>query len=133
MYSPNGRYIAYNATLRPMQESDLARLFVYDRTTGERRNLSEATDRSINSFEWSPDSTSLYITYENHGDVTLARLDLASARLTPLVTSGPQRRPRRSARRQVPDLLQQRYAGRTPRSSFVLICAATPKELHPRS
>ena len=88
VYSPDGRYIAYNATLRPMQETDLVRLFVYDRTTGAHRNLSEASDRSIASFDWSPDSASLYVTYENHGDVTLARLDLASARLTPLMTTG---------------------------------------------
>ena len=88
VYSPNGRYIAYNAALRPMQESDLVRLFVYDRTTGERRNLSEAIDRSIDAFQWSPDSASLYVTFENHGEVSLARLDLASLQLTPLVTSG---------------------------------------------
>jgi dipeptidyl aminopeptidase/acylaminoacyl peptidase len=88
LYSRDGRYIAYSATLRPMQETDLARLFVYDRATGEHRNLSEATDRSIASFDWSPDGASLYVTFENHGEVALARLELAGARLTPLVTSG---------------------------------------------
>jgi len=88
VYSPNGRYIAYNATLRPMLETDLVRLFVYDRTTGEHRNLSEATDRSIDSFNWSPDSASLYVTFENRGEVSLARLELATAQLTPLMTSG---------------------------------------------
>jgi len=88
LYSPNGRYIAYLATLRPMQELDLVRLFVYDRTTGERRNLSEATDRSIDSFAWSPDSSSLYVTFDNHGEVSLARLQLDSLQLSPLVTSG---------------------------------------------
>jgi dipeptidyl aminopeptidase/acylaminoacyl peptidase len=88
LYSPDGRYIAYSATLRPMQETDLIRLFVYDRMTGEHRNLSEATDRSIASFAWSPDSTGLYVTLENQGEVSLARIGLASARLTPLVTSG---------------------------------------------
>jgi dipeptidyl aminopeptidase/acylaminoacyl peptidase len=88
LYSPNGRYIAYLATLRPMQESDLVRLFVYDRTTGEHRNLSEATDRSIDSFAWSPDSSSLYVTFENRGEVSLARLELDSLQLSPLVTSG---------------------------------------------
>jgi dipeptidyl aminopeptidase/acylaminoacyl peptidase len=71
-----------------MQESDQVRLFIYDRTTGERRNLSESTDRSIDSFEWSPDSSSLYVTFEDHGEVTLARLELAGARLTPLMKSG---------------------------------------------
>lgn len=88
LYSPNGRYIAYNATLRPMQESDQVRLFIYDRTTGEHRNLSESTDRSIASFEWSPDSSSLYVTYEDYGEVAVARLDLAGGRLTPLMKSG---------------------------------------------
>jgi dipeptidyl aminopeptidase/acylaminoacyl peptidase len=88
VYSPNGRYIAYSATLRPMQETDLVRLFVYDRITGEHRNLSEATDRSIASFEWSPDGSSLYVAFENHGESSLARLELASLQLTPLVTSG---------------------------------------------
>ncbi len=88
LYSPDGRYIAYTATLRPMQETDLVRLFVYDRMTGEHRNLSEAIDRSIASFAWSPDSTSLYVTFESQGEVSLARIELASARLTPLMTSG---------------------------------------------
>jgi dipeptidyl aminopeptidase/acylaminoacyl peptidase len=88
VYSPDGRFIAYSATLRPMQESDFNRVFVYDRRTGEHRNLTEASDRSIDSFSWSPDSASLYLTFENQGEVTLARLELASSKLTPLVTTG---------------------------------------------
>ena len=88
VYSPDGRYIAYSATLRPMQETDFARVFVYDRTTGEHHNLTEATDRSIVSFDWSPDSASLYLTFENQGEGSLARLELASAKLRPLVTTG---------------------------------------------
>jgi Tol biopolymer transport system component len=47
LYSPDGRYIAYSATLRPMQETDLTRLFLYDRMTGEHRNAFETTDRSM--------------------------------------------------------------------------------------
>src|SRR5690242_21960102 len=78
VYSPDGRYIAYSATLRPMQETDVVRLFVYDRRTGEHRNLSEKADRSIASFDWSPDSTSLYVTVENHGEVSLAPIHFAS-------------------------------------------------------
>ena len=88
LYSPDGRYIAYGATLRPMQETDFTRVFVYDRKSGEHRNLSEATDRSIDSFKWSPDSASLYVTYEEQGQGALARLALTGAKLTPLVTTG---------------------------------------------
>lgn len=88
LYSPDGRYIAYSATLRPMQESDLVRLFLYDRTTGEHRNIFEATDRSVDSYAWSPDSKSLYVTFEDKGEEPLARLDIATLKVTPLVTSG---------------------------------------------
>jgi len=88
LYSPDGRYIAYSATLRPMQESDLVRLFIYDRSTGERRNLTEALDRSIDSYVWAPDSRSLILTFEDHGQEPLARLDIATMKVTPLVTSG---------------------------------------------
>jgi dipeptidyl aminopeptidase/acylaminoacyl peptidase len=88
LYSPDGRYIAYSATLRPMQETDLTRLFLYDRKTGERKNIFEATDRSVASYVWAPDSKSLYVTFEDRGLEPLARLDLDSLKLTPLDASG---------------------------------------------
>jgi dipeptidyl aminopeptidase/acylaminoacyl peptidase len=87
-YSPDGRYIAYSATLRPMAESDLTRLFLYDRRTGESRNLFEAVDRSIDSYVWAPDSKSLYVTFEDRGEMPLARLDVDTLKLTRLVTAG---------------------------------------------
>ncbi len=88
LYSPDGRYIAYSATLRPMQETDLVRLFLYDRTTGESKNLTEAMDRSISSYQWAPDSKSLYITFEDRGQSPLAHLDITTLKLTRLVESG---------------------------------------------
>jgi dipeptidyl aminopeptidase/acylaminoacyl peptidase len=88
VYSPDGRYIAYSATLRPMQETDLTRVFLYDRTTGERRNLTEAMDRSIDSYLWASDSKSLFMTYEDDGQEPLAQLDIATLKVTQLVTSG---------------------------------------------
>jgi dipeptidyl aminopeptidase/acylaminoacyl peptidase len=88
LYSPDGRYIAYSATLRPMQESDLTRLFLYDRTTGEQKNIFEATDRSVDSYAWSADSKSLYVTFEDRGQEPLERLDITTLTMTPLVTSG---------------------------------------------
>jgi dipeptidyl aminopeptidase/acylaminoacyl peptidase len=87
-YSPDGRYIAYSATLRPMAESDLTRLFLYERRTGESRNLFEAVDRSIDSYVWAPDSKSLYVTFADRGEMPLARLDVDTLKLTRLVTAG---------------------------------------------
>jgi dipeptidyl aminopeptidase/acylaminoacyl peptidase len=88
LYSPDGRYIAYSATLRPMQESDLTRLFLYDRTTGEHKNIFEATDRSVSSYVWAPDSKSLYVTFEDRGQETLARLDIDTLKVTQLEAEG---------------------------------------------
>ena len=88
LYSPDGRYIAYSATLRPMIWSDLVRLFLYDRTTGEHKNIFEGTDRSVDSYAWSSDSKSLYVTFEDKGQKPLARLDIATMKMTPLMTSG---------------------------------------------
>jgi dipeptidyl aminopeptidase/acylaminoacyl peptidase len=87
-YSPDGRYIAYSATLRPMAESDLTRLFLYDRRTRETRNIFEAVDRSIGSYVWAPDSKSLYVTFEDRGLTPIARLNLDTLQLTPLITTG---------------------------------------------
>ncbi len=45
LYSPDGKYIAYRAQQRPGYESDRFRLMLYDRKTGEKKNLTE-------NFEW---------------------------------------------------------------------------------
>jgi dipeptidyl aminopeptidase/acylaminoacyl peptidase len=88
LYSPDGRYISYQATLRPDAETDASRLFVYDRKTGTSRNLTEPLDRSIGSNFWSPDSKSLYISFEDRGLIPVARIDLASGRVTRLFAEG---------------------------------------------
>jgi len=52
LYSPDGRYIAYRAQQRPGYESDRFRLMLYDRKTGEKRNLTENWDHWVGSFGW---------------------------------------------------------------------------------
>jgi dipeptidyl aminopeptidase/acylaminoacyl peptidase len=88
LYSPDGRYIAYSASLRPMQESDITRLFLYDRVTGEHKNIFEAIDRSVGSYVWAPDSKSLYVTFEDRGQTPLAKLEIDGLKLTRLETEG---------------------------------------------
>jgi len=56
LYSPDGRYIAYRAQQRPGYESDRLRLMLYDRKTGERKNLTEPFDHWVGTFAWAPDS-----------------------------------------------------------------------------
>jgi dipeptidyl aminopeptidase/acylaminoacyl peptidase len=66
-YSPDGKYIAYRAQQRPGDESDRFRLMLYDRKTGEKKNLTEGFDRWVESFIWASDSKKIYFTYENAG------------------------------------------------------------------
>ena len=66
-YSPDGRYIAYRAMMRPGFEADRVRLMLYDRKSGAAANLTENFDYSIDAVSWSPDSKSLYFTVEDRG------------------------------------------------------------------
>jgi dipeptidyl aminopeptidase/acylaminoacyl peptidase len=64
LYLPDGRYIAYRAQQRPGYESDRFRLIVYDRKTGEKKNLTENFDGWVGTFTWSPDSKRIYFAHQ---------------------------------------------------------------------
>jgi len=66
-YSPDGRFIAYRAMLRPGFEADRSHLMLYDRRSGAVTNLTASFDYSIDHFSWSPDSRKLYFSVEDRG------------------------------------------------------------------
>ena len=67
LYSPDGRYIAYRAQQRPGYESDRFRLMLYDRKTGEKKNLTEKLDSWVGTYTWAPDSKRIYFVHESEG------------------------------------------------------------------
>jgi dipeptidyl aminopeptidase/acylaminoacyl peptidase len=67
LYSPDGKYIAYRAQQRPGYESDRFRLMLYDRKTGERKNLTETFGEWVGTFVWFPDSSRIYFSAEVNG------------------------------------------------------------------
>ncbi len=67
LYSPDGRYIAYRAQQRPGYESDRFRLMLYDRKTGEKKNLTEDFDAWVGAYVWEPDSNTIDFAAENAG------------------------------------------------------------------
>ena len=71
LYSPDGRYIAYRAQRRPGYESDRFRLMLYDRKTGEKKNLTEKLDSWVGTFAWTPDSKRIFLVYESDGDAPM--------------------------------------------------------------
>jgi dipeptidyl aminopeptidase/acylaminoacyl peptidase len=76
LYSPDGKYIAYRAQQRPGYESDRFRLMLYDRKTGEKKNLSEDFDAWIGTYTWAKDSRHVYFVYENAGLSPIDSIDL---------------------------------------------------------
>jgi len=76
LYSPDGKYIAYLAQQRPGYESDRFRLMLYDRKTGEKKNLTENFDRWVGTIIWAKDSKRIYFTWENAGRSLLQIADI---------------------------------------------------------
>ena len=66
LYSPDGKYIAYRAQARPGYEADRFRLMLYDRKTGEKKNLTENVDQWIGTFTWAG-AHQIYLTAESKG------------------------------------------------------------------
>jgi dipeptidyl aminopeptidase/acylaminoacyl peptidase len=65
LYSPDGKYIAYRAQQRSGYESDRFRLMLYDRKTGEKKDVTEGFDHWVGSFVWAPNSTTIYFSAEH--------------------------------------------------------------------
>jgi dipeptidyl aminopeptidase/acylaminoacyl peptidase len=76
LYSPDGKYIAYRAQQRPGNESDRFRLMLYDRKTGEKKNLTEEFDAWVGAFVWFNDSKRIYFAWENVGQSLIGSLEI---------------------------------------------------------
>jgi dipeptidyl aminopeptidase/acylaminoacyl peptidase len=76
LYSPDGKYIAYRAQQRPGYESDRFRLMLYDRKTGEKKNLTEDFDAWVGTFTWAPDSKRIYFAFECAGYAPVVYADI---------------------------------------------------------
>jgi dipeptidyl aminopeptidase/acylaminoacyl peptidase len=76
-FSPDGKWIAYRAQSRPGHEADRFRLLVLDRTTGTSRELTGRFDDWVESFEWAPDSRSIFFLTHVKGRGAILRVALA--------------------------------------------------------
>jgi dipeptidyl aminopeptidase/acylaminoacyl peptidase len=83
LYSPDGKWLAWRMQKRAGYESDRFRLVVYDRKSGEIKNLTEDFDQWVESIAWSPDSKTIYFSSGNKGESPIYRLDVAAAATTP--------------------------------------------------
>jgi dipeptidyl aminopeptidase/acylaminoacyl peptidase len=83
LYSPDGKYIAYRAQQRAGYESDRFRLMLYDRKTGEKKNLIENFDKWVGTFTWAPDSKDILFASEDKGESPIYALAFTKERIAP--------------------------------------------------
>jgi len=89
VYSPDGKWLAWRMQKRAGYESDRFRLVVYDRKTGQIKNLTENFDQWVESYAWAPDSKTLYFTSGYQGGAPIYSLDLQAAMAAPAAPATP--------------------------------------------
>ncbi|MEM1081465.1 MAG: S9 family peptidase [Pseudomonadota bacterium] len=86
--SPDGRYLAYKAMVRPGFEADQYQIVLRDLSTGDTRSLTEDWDRSPSNITFSADGQSILAVAQDVGHRTLWRFGLDGAEPVKLVDSG---------------------------------------------
>ena len=88
LYSPDGRYLAYGSMKRPRFEADQINIILYDRQTGDRRNITADFDRIAGEFLWAPDSSTVYFVAPDHGRNPIFKVSADGGEVTKIVGDG---------------------------------------------
>ncbi|MDP4277177.1 MAG: alpha/beta fold hydrolase, partial [Bacteroidota bacterium] len=78
VFSPDGKYIAFESMARDGYEADLNRLFIHDLAKGTNRFLSQSLDGDVSNIRWTPDSRSLFFLSSQEAVIQVYRTDLAT-------------------------------------------------------
>ncbi|HEV8580674.1 MAG TPA: S9 family peptidase [Thermoanaerobaculia bacterium] len=100
-FSPDGRTLAYLAMSRPGFEADRFRIKLRDLATGRERVLAEEWDRSPDGVFFSADGRTLFTAAGDVGQHPLFAIDVASGKVTKLLSDGHVREPQRAGDRLV--------------------------------
>ncbi|WP_168567004.1 alpha/beta hydrolase family protein [Crateriforma spongiae] len=76
VYSPDGRYLAFHSMRRASFESDRNRIMIYNRSSGDIREVTVGLDQTAHSATWASDSRSLFFYSEMRGTDQVFRIDL---------------------------------------------------------
>jgi len=87
VFSPDGSMLAWRAMSRPGFEADRFQVMLVDLKSGERRALTQAWDRSVDSIAFSKDGKTLFATADNFGQHPLWSIDVKTGK--PTMLSGP--------------------------------------------
>jgi dipeptidyl aminopeptidase/acylaminoacyl peptidase len=87
VFSPDGRYMAWESMETPGFESDKNRILIMDLSDGSWIDYSEGFDQSSGSFNWTADGRSLYFISGHHATYQMYKLDIATRQISQ-VTDG---------------------------------------------
>ncbi len=76
-YSPDGKLVALRRQLTPGYESDLLRLAVYERSTGNLRDLAPGFDNWVTDLAWLPNGSGVVFKADEQGQTPLYRVAAA--------------------------------------------------------
>jgi len=76
-YSPDGKYLAWRSQARNGYESDLFRLWLYDRAAKTGKDLLPKFDNWVDEFAWGPDSKFIYFVAPYEGEEPVLATDLS--------------------------------------------------------
>ena len=88
VYSRDGQWIAYRAQLKPGNEADRWRLMLYSRKNRKETNLTEDFDRSVESFEFTPDGKSIFFTAEDKAEMPIYAISVAPGNTPKVIVNG---------------------------------------------
>lgn len=77
-FSPDGTKLAWLSMEHDGYESDQNRLFILDMASGEKTNLTDSWDYTIDAFAWNPNGKSLWFIAPYHGVAPVFTIDVAS-------------------------------------------------------
>ncbi len=78
VFSPNGKYLAFESMEHDGYESDLSRLFVLDLQTGSMANCSENFDQMVHGLVWDEKGENVYFTSDWHARYQVYQYNLLS-------------------------------------------------------
>ncbi|HEV2315708.1 MAG TPA: S9 family peptidase [Candidatus Acidoferrales bacterium] len=84
-YSPDGKWIAYRSQMTAGYESDRWQLMLYNRSNGEHTDLTPHFDSSVESYEWFPNSRTIYFQVEDHAEMPIFSITAAPGEMPRLV------------------------------------------------
>jgi dipeptidyl aminopeptidase/acylaminoacyl peptidase len=89
LYSPDGKFLAYTQRSLYGFYGENAKLIIYDRATGTRRDITAGWDRSASDLVWADDSLSLYGSIDDASVHRVYRFDAKGRQRPERITNGP--------------------------------------------